>query len=928
MIFIFTAHDRYIMRKDSEKRFLKLGFDTDLIKKIELNGLTLSSLKPMSKRALLRAGFTNEEKDLIYIKTKRDAITSEVLDAILLKSGEVCCYCSDGISTRPFHIHHIDEYYVSRNNDEDNLVLVCPNDHSNIHAKKIIIEEQKSVKEAWENLWGIAQKYKAKGIVFPFGAFEIVDYSVKGDITDIFSFSSPKGSVCLHLTNGDLSEQCLKTIEKENILILAGGSGSGKTTLAKGVAGQIKDATVFKYVVSDKSSIEIAKEIVQFITLAQKKLVLIIDDANTKLKTEQIESIIQFATEEQKIIVVNTRNSFFSEGNLEQHFPNCVEYISWPVIRGEVIRAILKSETKIISYLDENGLNDLSGDKIGYGVLDRRLNRVAEKYAKSTDSVWQFIYMLGGGLTAISKIYDELHAEERFDLIVLYISIKQIAKVEDGSDIDEIVKLYKRNSILKKNAAPAKEWLKDKLNELCNKRILVKSRGRYKTVHREFSKSFIDTAYLSNKSDTSELLDEVFKDFRNAKEIMILWSWLRIGQASDYTKRWSASLSMDQWKNLTDETIKHGLAILSVLARHLHSTTLSKHSKIANEVFKDRADEIAGLIDKGEENTLYYFNEMGATLKYHCREVIKVIMNKIDSDKFAALVKDSDIEAFHYLSWLFDMISTGHLEWVVNFQGKFNFADFQKIIETNEKGKINSIYELISFYRRYIGNIKKSEFDYLIDMISLQIKRCSLHEIQFPEIFISGLPELIFYETKINQIMDSIDTCRFKKDFEEATPRYWGSLLSLSMLGRYAENSFSHDFVDGLDLKKIVNNIRKHYETNLHEFRVILFQLAYGSDVTKKKYAKALQPMVEHAILKFTEKQDHERILEAFCNLDKELGAESCKRLDKALPEQYSEIEKISDDEKSSIFAAEESGEDYLMEEWLIDLKEEAKKND
>jgi hypothetical protein len=139
------------MRKDSEKRLLELGFDTDLIQKIESKSLNLSSLKLMSKRALSNIGFTDDETDLIYAKTKREPIPDEVLDAILSKSGEVCCYCSDGISTRPFHIHHIDEYHVSRNNDEDNLALVCPNDHANIHSKKITIEEQKSIKVISKN---------------------------------------------------------------------------------------------------------------------------------------------------------------------------------------------------------------------------------------------------------------------------------------------------------------------------------------------------------------------------------------------------------------------------------------------------------------------------------------------------------------------------------------------------------------------------------------------------------------------------------------------------------------------------------------------------------------------------------------------------------------------------------------------------------
>jgi DNA replication protein DnaC len=906
------------MRKETEKRFLELGFDTDLIQKIESKSLNLSSLKPMSKKALLGAGFNAVETDLIFSKTKRDAISAEVLEAVLLKSGEVCCYCSDGIPTRPFHIHHIDEYHVSRNNSEDNLALVCPNDHSNIHVKKIAIEEQKAVKDAWENLWNIAREYKKKGLAFPFGSFETVDYSVKGSITDIFSFSSPIGSVCLQLAKGELSQDCLKTLEKENRLILAGGSGSGKSTLAAGVAGKIKGATVFKYVVSDKSSIDIAKEIVQFLALAQKRLVLIIDDANTRLQTQQIESILKFANIKQKIIVVNTRNSFYSEGNLEQHFPNSVRHISWPIMREQVIGVVKESETEIISYLNKSGIDHHNGDKIGYGLFDRRLNIIAEKYAKSTNSVWQFIFMIGGGLAQINNLYAELKAEDRFDLIVLYISIKQIAKVEEGSDIDEIMALYSRNSILKNNDAPAKNWLKDKLDELCKGRVLIKNRGRYKTVHREFCHAIIETAYVVNKTDACELLDETFKSSENAKEIMILWSWLRTGKARDYTKRWAASLNINQWKTLADETIKHGLAIVSLLADHLHSRGLPEHSRIANEVFKDKADEIATLIDKGEPNTLYYFHKMGPILKYHCTEMIRPIMRKIDSDKFAQLIRDCDIDDFQYLSWLFDAIASGDLEWVVSFRSRFVFADFQKIIEKNEKGRINLIFELISFYRTYIANIKKSEFDYFVEMISIQIKKCTLQDIQFPHIYSSGLPDLILYEEKIKCIVGSIDIKRLKKDFEQATPRCWESLLSLSNLCEYADNVFSRDFVDGLDFKKIVNNIEKHYQKNLHEFRVLIYQLCYGSDYTKKKYAKALQPMVENAMLRFPEKRDHENILQAFYNLDQNLGKESCLRLNKPIPDKRIKIKKLTYEEKSGILPDETNADDCIMDQWLL----------
>ncbi|WP_432671041.1 hypothetical protein [Flavobacterium sp. SM2513] len=192
------------------------------------------------------------------------------------------------------------------------------------------------------------------------------------------------------------------------------------------------------------------------------------------------------------------------------------------------------------------------------------------------------------------------------------------------------------------------------------------------------------------------------------------------------------------------------------------------------------------------------------------------------------------------------------------------------------------------------------------------------------------MTELIFFEKEVNQIVNSIDFNRVKKDFEEATPRYWGSLLSISMLNQYGTSTFSKDFVDALNLNKVVSNIEKHYEVNLHEFRVIMYQLSYGSDSTKKEYAKALQPMVEQVMQRFTEKEDHEDILQAFYNLDNELGKESCKKLNKAVPNTRKKIKKPSDKKKSKlgIAAAEKSGEDYVMIENLISLKKEEPKQE
>ena len=100
------------MRKDSERKLISLGFDTDLIKKIDHKSLTLSGLRGQSKEALTKNGFTDEETKLILEKINRKEIDDAVINNILSKSGEICCFCNDGNNARPFQIHHIKEYHI------------------------------------------------------------------------------------------------------------------------------------------------------------------------------------------------------------------------------------------------------------------------------------------------------------------------------------------------------------------------------------------------------------------------------------------------------------------------------------------------------------------------------------------------------------------------------------------------------------------------------------------------------------------------------------------------------------------------------------------------------------------------------------------------------------------------------------------------
>ncbi|MCA6437535.1 MAG: hypothetical protein IM600_18345 [Bacteroidetes bacterium] len=901
------------MRKDSERKLLALGFDTILIQKIDSKSLTITGLKGQNKNALIKNGFTHDEADLIIGKVNRTDIPDEVLKNILRKSGEVCCYCIDGNSAKPFQIHHMEEYHVKQNNSEENLVLICPTHHVVIHANKISIEEQKFKKLAWQNLWQISENYKKYGQIFPFGAFELQDYTTPSSLTEIFSFRAPKGSVCIKLSNGTIASEAIEILKKENKLVLTGNSGSGKTTMAVGIAGQFKDYDIYKYIIGGKDSIEATQEIFLFLSYSIKNIIIIIDDANTRLQPEQIEKILSVANKNKRVVIVNTRNSFKNDDFIEQHFLNCIHYIDWTKMQEHVKEVLNSNEEEIINYLNKEGINDFDGQKIGYTFFEHRLKYLLDRFSKSTNTVWELIFLLGGGLSRIESKYYELRSFDGFDIVLLYLSITQIAKVENGLSVEDILLFYRRNSILNKLSPPDSAWLEKKLNELCESRVLKLERGRYKTIHRQYAKNFIEVAYLRDVKGCEEVLSEIFEDRRNIKEIVILWSWLRLTSVNKYIANWYRSLSLEQWKELADNAVNDGLQTISFLAEHMHLIAHGQDNKIINEVFKDKADILAELINQSKDDSaLYYFQDLAVTLKYHCREIFKSLLDKIDQDNLAKIIRNAEPDSFSKLESLFNSIYEAYPEWAVKFSEKFTMADFKKITEKCKKGKVDRLYDIVSFQRRYCMNISRSQFKYYTEKIGELMKGCSLEEIHFPTIFFKGLLELIHYDQDIQNILNNLDTTKLATEYVETNPGQWGALLSLSMLSKYSSSKQIENFVDKLDEEKLKVSIEKFFLGNLHEFRLLIHQLNYGNQVKRNSLALMLKPFIEEVYKKHTDPANNNDILEAYNRLDNVMAKEIAIKFNRSVPPEIKEPDP-KDAHNEDVEKAEASGADYQL---------------
>ncbi len=907
------------MRNDSVKRLLALGFDSDLVEKCRKRDLNQTALKGMNKSALEKLGFVEDEIKLIQAKVNRPPIPEDNIQSIMEKSASVCAYCADGDATRPFQIHHIQEYHLSQDHAEENLLLICPNHHVAIHQQHLPAPEQHARKRSWESVVDIASIYHRLGIPFPFGAFEYIDYSIPGEVTEVFDFGPPKPSVCRQLVSDGFTANAVQILEARNGILLSGASGSGKSTMALGIAGKFLDHKVYRYIVADKSSIDIARDIFQFLGLSTQKIILVIDDANTKIESPQIESLFKAVNNERKIIVVVTENTMESDGNLALHLTNHMVYLSWATMRELVIGSLLEHEHQVITYLKQHNVDEYRGAPIGYSIFHFSLRRALENYANETNNVWQFIFLLTSGIQRFDGLQERLFHPDRMDLLVLFISIRQIARFEEGTDLKTIEWFYGWHSQLKKQPIPSPEWLSDCLSKLEKNRILQPKRDRFNTIHRQFALSFLDICYSKNIKDTSEILDLYFQDFKHVREILILWTWLTNSLTREYIRKWLNGLDMPAWESLADEAAQESFFALAVLCDQLHMRSPA-HNPVLQKILINKASIIAIYVNSSSEHSLFYLAKISTAIRYHCPTLWAELLPKIDRTNFANLFKNTQPGFYTELHSLFYAIEQEESIWILQLSETFSLDDFFAKAKRIDKGDIDELCKLIYLQRRYFSDIKRSTFGKYIDIFHALLKDCHLEAIHYSSIE-SGLSEIYAYPKMIDYIFTALSPLTLARELEKATPNSWARLLSLSHLSTFGKTTVIQDFLNHLDGMALGRNIEQFYQDHLYEFRTLIYQLSYAHQEKKTEFANIIFPLMDHLLE--TQPAHHEinDLLHASYTLAPSLydqlfhihGIEIQALHPRLESENYDEL--IND-----IALLEQTGEDYDMTRYKIKL--------
>lgn len=138
------------------EELLKYGINSDLAHIANSIGLNVTNIRATSKKLLIKNyGLTEQQAKVLKDNIVRKPISEADVQLLLERNAGTCCVCQ-GKKSDAYIIHHIEHYNISQNNEYDNLVLLCPNDHELAHregeslANKITPKQLISFKKSWE----------------------------------------------------------------------------------------------------------------------------------------------------------------------------------------------------------------------------------------------------------------------------------------------------------------------------------------------------------------------------------------------------------------------------------------------------------------------------------------------------------------------------------------------------------------------------------------------------------------------------------------------------------------------------------------------------------------------------------------------------------------------------------------------------------
>ena len=912
------------------KTLLGLGFDTDLIRKIDLNDHTVEALGSLSSKALA-AHYDESEVQVIRERIRRSAIPTQTVDAVLEASDGVCCFCRDGISSRPFQIHHAVEYAETQDHSLDNLILLCPNHHQTI-PKKLSVDEQKRVRNEWWVIVSLVRAYRLKGISFPFGSFTALDYTSQPDPVTLIEGFRPSNATAFDMAQNPFADRACLRLRKSPFLAIAGQSGSGKSTFARGIAGHFCSLG-YQAFLFQPPKVNAVGEVLTFLSTADRRCILLLDDVNLYL-TESDIATVQAACRPEALVICTWTREAVEAASLERHLPDWF-LIDWEQLRPGVHDYLLRHEIALAPAIRKRQGKEVIR-RVGLGHMDERLKTYLNRFDSNAKSVSEFLFLLRGGEEIVARELDVLIDAGRSDVPVLYAALEQIAGFERMVTAEEVVD--KGNSLFENSeTAPMTAlWVTEVFRSQTARGRMQEARGHFTTIHRDWAARLLDRALASQRisGDANRLLSPVFNFSESDPErLMRLWSWFwYLPTAGKWERNILAGKTGDDWTTLVGRAAAHSLSILCFVADRMH--LLFQHpgwAKIVGSSFECHEAKIRSLLTTAISTDWPSLRSLAMTIGHANPSLASRLWSGLDHTATAALIETTHPDYYESLWWFLASAKEHSPMWIREVGRTLNVDLMLNQLQYVSQGDAECAFTAMKILRELRVPIRRSTIRRIAEAFGKALHECPLGSIHvgFPPFWD---PTWFVFNDDVQKSLAGIDDAVLARELSVASPREWRIYSDLTMFAVPAVANLERKIIDQVDPAVLAQSVARTAEGHEYELRCLLWSLSRGTGPVRGEMARLLYGTVLEACHR--SEQERFQLLKALYAVDPAHGKRLQEELASCGPPRISDDErkeaKLERRDREQVWKAftrlkeqyadaEQSGEDYVFEPWPRD---------
>lgn len=556
-----------------------------------------------------------------------------------------------------------------------------------------------------------------------------------------------------------------------------------------------------------------------------EKAVFIIDDFQN-LKNISIDKILANTKKDLIVIITITEDISIDAETTYLSVSQSIEHIYKYYLLNK------KQIYKIVHSIDKN-----VGDTYPSETIENRLEKA---YKEGKSSPWMFNYILRGGWNTARNDYYLAKDNNRADLILLYISLKQIALLDKPISIVELDQMLKIVDY-------DKQWLLNGLKTLVNKKIIIEENNCYRCTHIKYASLIIyKMSHELPKEEKNIIIEIIHQIILENNSNMQGISWLLNEFRTHELLYYKDNMITDKiWSHIIDKCLasKNDLDIRNSCFVLEASFRFYEDGK--NEIIKENIDLICDWINNINFTTGFALNHLiNDLLDYRNKNnpSNQLFKGKINFAKIANIINDSDCKNLGAIGYFIErlFILEGD-DWKKELSNNINITSIINNIrkDTNNLDIWYLSHFITSLY--YLNNDYGLElYDKIEDIFKNSIYKdcletyeamddCLLWQVFGFSPFNDKKPKKSSIN-RVKKLINNINIEDLANKICSSNNHDWERYARLINLINLVDKTVSNNVLKKLNLNIFENNLMDYWKNLPREMRYILFELAIASD--------------------------------------------------------------------------------------------------